>query len=155
MGGRRYEVLGIVGRGSAGTVYHARMHGEGGFSKDVALKVLQPTGERDAADIAQRLRDEARVLGLVSHRAIVSVDALVQLDGRWTVVMEYVPGANLFDLTHAETDPSDTGRRALPARVAVEIVSELASALDVAFHTRGPDSQPLRLLHRDLKPSNL
>ncbi len=157
MGGRRYEVLGIVGRGSTGTVYHARMHGDGGFSKDVALKVLQPDGDRDAADIAQRLRDEARVLGLVSNRSIVDVDALVQLRGRWTVVMEYVPGANLLELIHAPSDPSlrDVNRIALPPRVAVEILGEMTSALDVAFHTRGPDGHPLRLIHRDIKPSNV
>ncbi|MEN0067573.1 MAG: serine/threonine-protein kinase [Myxococcota bacterium] len=159
MGGRRYEILGIVGRGSAGTVYYARMQGEGGFFKDVALKVLHPVGQRDGTDLAQRLRDEARVLGLVSHRSIVGADALVQLNGRWTVVMEYVPGANLFDLTrdpsvHA-ADPDEVPRQALPPRVAVEILGAMAGALDVAYHTRGSDAQPLRLLHRDLKPSNL
>ena len=159
MGGRRYEILGIVGKGNAGTVYHARMKGEGGFSKEVALKVLDPSGSGDHAELAQRLRDEARVLGLVSHRAIVGVDALVQLNGRWTVVMEYVPGANLFDLTHAAHGRAmrleNPPRVALPPRVAVEVMREVAGALDVAFHTRGPDKQPLRLLHRDLKPSNL
>ena len=152
MSGRRYEVLGVVGRGSVGTVYHARMLGEGGFCKNVGLKVLHPSGERDIVELAQRLRDEARVLGLVSHRAIVGVDALVQLAGRWTVVMEYVPGASLLELTEADK-PGE--RLALPARVAIEVVGELAGALDVAFHTRGPDAQPLRLLHRDLKPSNV
>jgi len=151
MAGRRYEVLGVVGTGSAGTVYHARMHGEGGFVKDVALKVLHPRSEGDVSDLAQRLRDEARVLGLVSHRAVIGVDALVKLAGRWTVVMEYVPGANLLELTHGPTGD----RVALPVRVAVEVLGEVASALDVAFHTRGPDAQPLRLLHRDLKPSNV
>lgn len=154
MGGRRYEILRIVGRGTAGTVYHARMQGDGGFSKDVALKVLHPVAERDTTDMAQRLRDEARVLGLVSHRAIVKVDALVQLGGRWTVVMEYVPGTNLFDLLQTsgvEGEPTAV----VPERVAVEVIGAVVGALDVAYHTRGPDAQPLRLLHRDLKPSNV
>ncbi len=45
--------------------------------------------------IAERLRDEARLLGMLRYRSIVQVDGLVQLDGRWTVVREYIEGVDL------------------------------------------------------------
>ncbi len=143
---RRYEVLQTVGVGGMGTVYRARLKGGGDFAKEVALKVLA----RDLPhtdDIARRLRDEARILGLLRHRAVVNTDGLVFLDGCWTVVMEYVEGIDLKQLCE-RVGP-------LPETCALEVVSEVAGALHVAYHTPGPDGRPLRLLHRDIKPANI
>lgn len=135
-----------MGKGGFGTVYEARLLGEGGFSKRVALKVLHR--DLDAAeDVAQRQRDEARILGLIRHRAVVHVDGLTQLNGRWTVVMEFIDGLDLNKIMKLH------GR--LPASVAIGIIGEVAGALHVAYHTDGPDGRPLRLLHRDIKPSNI
>ncbi|MCK6503845.1 serine/threonine protein kinase, partial [Myxococcota bacterium] len=145
-GERRYEVIEALGTGGFGTVYRARYLGEGGFTQMVALKVLNP--EMAAiGEIASRLRDEARVLGLVRHRAIVQVHRLVQLDEGWTVVMELVEGADLAQVLKAGIT--------VPMGPALEIVSEVAAALHVAWSSPGPDGRPLRLLHRDIKPSNI
>ncbi len=144
-GGRRYEVIGPVGKGGFGTVYRARFLGQGGFSKVVALKVLN----RDMADLDEvlaRLRDEARVLGLLRHRAIVQADRLVRLGERWAVVMEFVEGV---DLKRILADGP------VPPGSALEIVGEVAGALHAAWNTPGPDGKPLHLIHRDIKPSNI
>ena len=144
---RQYEVLHTVGTGGMGTVYRARLRGAGDFEKDVALKILNESEEDDAEDIARRLRDEARILGLIRHRAVVHVDGLVRLGGRWTVVMEYIHGVDLQQLA--------TLVGAVPVGPALEIVGEVASALHIAYHTIGPDGRELRLLHRDIKPANV
>ena len=91
----RYELLELLGKGGFGRVYLARFHGEAGFQKDVALKFLK-SGAQDNRNLIARLRDEARLLGLLRHRAIVHVDRLIRLQGAWVIVMEYVPGADLF-----------------------------------------------------------
>ena len=82
----------VIGQGGFGTVYRAERLGEGGFTKQVAVKVLSHTLPEGGEEIARRFRDEARVLGIVRHRAIVQVDSLLQLEGSWAVVMELGPG---------------------------------------------------------------
>jgi serine/threonine protein kinase len=61
--------------------------------------------------------------------------------------MEYVEGLDLRRLLAA------TGK--IPAGPALEIASEVASALHVTYNGVGPDNKPLKLLHRDIKPSNI
>ncbi len=144
--GRRYHVQHVLGRGGFGTVYQAEMISGGGFAKPVALKVLnQEMG--GMAEVAQRLRDEARLLGRLKHPAILRVDDLVQLEGAWTVVMELLAGANLHQLVRASGP--------LPLGVALEVAHVVAGALHAAHDRPGPGGEPLRVLHRDIKPSNI
>jgi len=141
---RRYRIIGIIGRGGFGRVYRARLEGPEGFSKEVAVKLL--TDNDIPESLLKRFRDEARILGLVRDRAIVSVDPPTRLGGRWAVVMELVDGASCAILLR---------KQPLPLTVALEIIAEVSRALDKVYRTGGPDGQPLHLLHRDLKPGNL
>ncbi|MBX2796096.1 MAG: serine/threonine protein kinase [Myxococcales bacterium] len=142
---RRYEIQEVLGRGGFGTVYRARVTSSGGFTRDVALKVLNREVQANV-ELASRLRDEARMLGMLRHRAIVKADGLVLLDDRWTVVMELVEGLDLRRVLEHTT---------VPPGAAFEIVAEVANALHVAHHTRNAAGEPLGLLHRDIKPSNI
>jgi serine/threonine protein kinase len=144
--GRRYKILAVLGQGGFGTVYAAELMGEGGFTRKVALKVLNPD-MAGVEDVANRLRDEARLLGMLRHRSIVQVDGLVMLNDRWTVVMEFIEGADLQKVVR-NAGP-------LPFGPALEIISEAASALDVAYHTPTPKGVPMHLIHRDIKPPNI
>jgi len=142
---RRYRVLQTLGRGGFGVVYRAEVVSQGAFTKQVALKVLR----NDVDDVdhqAQRLRDEARILGLLNHRAVVKVDGLVQLSDGWAVVMEYVHGINASVLVQVQC----------PARPALEIIDEVAGALHAAWALPNEvTGEPLRLIHRDIKPANI
>lgn len=142
---RRYELIRTIGQGAFGTVYLARLVGPGGFEKQVAVKILSPQFAGNP-ELASRLRDEARILGLVRHQAIVQVDGLLQVQGRWGVVMEYVEGLDLFGILR---------RVPMPPRAALEMLEHLASALAFAWTVRSPEGEPLRLIHRDIKPSNI
>ena len=145
---RRYRFGELLGEGGFGVVYKAAMLGSDGFEKPVAIKLLRLGGGdgRLAEEAQQRFRDEARLLGLLRHRAIVQVDGLVRIGGHQAVVMEYLEGVSLRALVK---------RAPIPERPSLEIVAEVAAALDAVWHRPGPAGKPLNVCHRDLKPANL
>jgi len=139
-----YRIIGLIGAGGFGKVYRARQESSEGFAKDVAIKILHDDEPRKA--LLARFRDEARILGLIRDRAIVGVEPPVKLADRWAVVMEWVDGTSLRDLI------DEYGR--IPVCVALEVVEEVARALDNAFHQQ-VEGEALQLLHRDIKPDNI
>lgn len=143
--GNTYEILGLIGKGGFGRVYRARLRARGGFEKDVAIKILND--ELPSEHVLRRFRDESRVLGLIRDRAIVSVDPPTRLAGRWAVIMEYVDGVPLRRILKRYDR--------IPCGVALEVVREVARALDKVYHQRGADGAELKLLHRDIKPGNI
>ena len=130
---RRYVVRSLIGEGGFGKVYRAELTTTQGFRKDVAVKLLHKANVPEA--MLGRFRDEARILGLVRDRAVVSVDPPTLLDGQWAVVMDYVDGASAQRLLKASGP--------MPPTVALEIVQEVARALDSVWRQPGPDGRPL------------
>ena len=141
----RLELLEVIGRGGFGTVHRAWLHGEG-LRREVAVKLLRPEHAGSEA-IQRRLRDEARLLAAIDHRAVVRVEDLVRLGDTVAVVMELVRGRPLSELLASEGP--------IPPGPALELVREVAGALATAWSAPGPEGAPLRLVHRDIKPANL
>jgi serine/threonine protein kinase len=150
-GAKRYRISALLGKGSSGRIYRAVLEESSGQETDVAVKLLR---DEDVEVLTlPRLREEARLLGLVRDKALVRVEPPVRLTAsdpkvtdRWALVMDLVTGVSLQRLT---------SQGALPPSVVCEIVGEVARVLDKVWQAPGPDGKPLRILHRDLKPSNL
>jgi len=142
-----FEFHECLGKGAYGEVYRVTMTSSSGLEKEVSAKVLRPNF-RPNSEIVQRLRDEARLLSMLNHRAILRVHDLVVIDERLSLVTEYVSGQSLKECIYG-ADP--IGLRAM-----LEVLAEVASALDAAYMTPSPGgSGTLRLVHRDLQPSAL
>jgi serine/threonine protein kinase len=143
---RKFQILQPLGKGGFGTVYRAEMTDAGGFAKQVALKIMSYEGD-EAEGIARRMRDEARMLGLIRHRAIVGVNSLIPLQDGWGVVMEYIDGVDLSSCIKAGP---------IPIGAVLEVIEEVAGALEAAYTARVPGrKEALKLVHRDIKPSNI
>jgi tRNA A-37 threonylcarbamoyl transferase component Bud32 len=128
------EILELLGQGGMGAVYKAR---QPGLDRLVALKILPPEAGRDPA-FAERFTREARALARLSHPNIVTVYDFGQADGLYYLVMEYVDGLNLRQLSRAgELKPKE----------ALRVVPQICDALQFA-HDEG-------VVHRDIKPENI
>jgi serine/threonine-protein kinase len=131
----RYELLDVLGRGGMGVVYRAS---DRVLGRTVAIKVLPAERAEDPMFVA-RFEREARSAAGLNHPGIVAVyDSGRDADTRY-IVMECVPGLSLAQLLRQ--------RRPLAAAEAVEIATQVASAL-AAAHRAG-------IIHRDVKPGNV
>lgn len=136
----RYRVLQLLGHGGMGDVYLATAHGAAGFEKPVVVKMLRPQG-RHVIDL---LKEAFIGVGL-DHQNVVQVLDLVEHEGRYHIVMEYVRG---FTLAHVLDDARAAGI-ALPVPMLAHVVGNVAEALDYV-HSLGHG-----LIHRDVSPSNI
>ncbi|MCA9572103.1 MAG: protein kinase, partial [Myxococcales bacterium] len=75
----------VIGAGSFGTVYHAELRVPRGFSRQCAVKVMNATSP-DQDHFRARMRDEARLLGMLADEQILGVAELVMADNRDIVV---------------------------------------------------------------------
>ncbi|MSP55469.1 MAG: serine/threonine protein kinase [Myxococcales bacterium] len=137
----------VVGSGAFGAVYLCDLVADKGFRRQVAVKVLQQD-HPNSQMFMSRVRDEARLLGLLQDDHILKVLEIVAVDGRDAVVMEFVEGLDLAVLIEAKHRP--------PARALAELGGAIAGALHRAHTAVHPTTGvPLNVIHRDVKPANV
>jgi outer membrane protein assembly factor BamB len=130
-----FRIISVLGYGGMGTVYVAEQSSP---RRNVALKLLRPDLSADEA-FRRRFVHESEAAASTEHPNIVPIYASGESEGVLYIAMRYVEGDDLRERISRDG--------ALPAGRAVEIVSQVAGALD-ASHRRG-------LVHRDVKPGNI
>lgn len=131
-----YELVGSLGRGSFGSVYKA-VTNDGDL---VAVKILNPQllYNRKAVD---DFFNEARILSKLDHPNICKFIDFFPYGPDYTIVMEYVDGADLKELMSLESNYP------LPFEKASRIAGQCLTAFQYAYE-KG-------ILHMDIKPSNI
>ena len=144
---RKLAFIRPLGSGAVGTVYLADMVSGRGFRRQVAVKVLMG-GQPGAEQFLTRMRDEARLLGLLNDERILEVSELVRVASRDAVIMEFVEGIDLSTVVESG--------QVVPARALAEVGAMVAGALHKAHIATHPNSgEPLNVIHRDIKPANV
>jgi eukaryotic-like serine/threonine-protein kinase len=134
----KYRVVLQLGEGGMGQVYQVQ-HVK--TEERFALKILNPSVAKTAS-ARERFRREARTPARIDSDhvcRVVDTDIATDLDGAPFLVMEYLRGQNLQELSD-ELGP-------LPPKEVLVYLRQIALALDKA-HAIG-------IVHRDLKPENL
>jgi serine/threonine protein kinase/tetratricopeptide (TPR) repeat protein len=133
----RYRLLEQLGQGGAGAIYKAE---DEQLKRIVALKVLHADGGM-AADKLERFRSEARSVARLNHPNIVALYDYAEQEARPYLVLEYVPGQDLWALDNSYTP------NLMPFSVSLPIIDGILAALEYS-HTH-------EVIHRDLKPENV
>ena len=135
----KYEITEVLGQGAMGVVYKGF---DPGIRRTVAIKTIRRElveGERAAAAMLARFRNEAQAAGKLAHPGIVAVYDYGEDASVAYIAMEYVEGNSLREYI-------GRGKR-FAERDAVSVMSQLLEALGHA-HER-------RVWHRDIKPGNV
>jgi serine/threonine protein kinase/tetratricopeptide (TPR) repeat protein len=135
----RYIIVRLLGIGGMGAVYQAW---DTELSVMVAVKVVRPEVTKDASaarDIERRFKQELLLARQVTHRNVVRIHDMGEIDGIKYITMPFIEGEDLASVLR-KTGRPDTAR-------VMAIARQVASGLRAA-HDAG-------VVHRDLKPANI
>ena len=137
--GSRYHIIRLLGAGGMGAVYQAW---DRTLEVAVAIKIVRPQAGADPdATVAaeRRFKRELLLARQVTHKNVVRIHDLGEIDGITYITMPYVQGSDLASIIRRE------GR--MPVDRALAIAKQIGAGL-VAAHDAG-------VIHRDLKPANI
>ncbi len=134
----RFLVQKVLGAGGFGVTYLVL---EQRTQKQYVIKTLNHLQQHreDFIDRQEKFVNEALILKGCRHPHIVQVYELIQEDGLWGIVMEYIEGE---ELAHYADEKGQ-----LPESEALVYIDQMSQAL-AYVHQQG-------FLHRDIKPHNI
>jgi serine/threonine-protein kinase len=142
----RYQIIGLLGVGGMGTVYLAddnRLEGRQCAVKEIQL---QPSLSDDVGQrVRTQFRNEASTLARLDHPGLPKVSDFFSIDARDYLVMDFVPGQNLLEITTAASRNGGF----LDELTVLNWLNQLCDTL-IYLHSRQP-----AVLHRDIKPANI
>ena len=137
--GPRYHIIRMLGAGGMGAVYQAW---DRTLEVAVAIKIIRPQAAGDAETAQQlekRFKRELLLARQVTHKNVVRIHDLGEIDGITYITMPYIQGSDLVTILKRE------GR--LPVPRVLAIMRQVGAGL-AAAHEAG-------IIHRDLKPANI
>ncbi|MBX3275218.1 MAG: serine/threonine protein kinase [Sandaracinaceae bacterium] len=147
----RYQTLFRIAAGGMAEVYAARVRGEAGFQKLVALKRMLPHLTDDDRFV-NMFMDEGKLAANIDSPNVVSTMDLGRAeDGSLYLVMELVVGTTLSTLLRGAAKAGGS----IPPDIACELIAQAAQGLHDAHEARTPYGAPLQLVHRDVSPQNI
>lgn len=129
-----FEIVRELGRGGMGVVYEAVEQQSG---RSVALKLLS-SGIDHSTETVKRFLQEGQIAASLSHPRTTFVYDAGELDGRFFITMELMPGGTIKDVIDR--------RGKLPVADAVNYTLDMLDGLEAAH--------AIDVVHRDVKPSN-
>lgn len=131
----RYDIQGIVGRGSMGVVYKGI---DPQIGKLVAIKTMNPK-VLTQVEMQERFYREGTILGQLQHKNIISVYNVGTDGDTCYIAMEYLDGISLGTILEQ--------KQKLSYLRILKIIKQVAEGVNAAHK--------MTVTHRDLKPANI
>ncbi len=134
----RYRISRLIGVGGMGVVYQAW---DEKLNLEVALKVILKPEVSDpflAADLERRFLTELLLSRRVTHKNVVRIHDMGEVDGITYITMPFIEGTTLAEVI---------AKQSLSVRETLHLARQIAAGLGAA-HEAG-------VVHRDLKPENI
>ncbi|HEY5243000.1 MAG TPA: serine/threonine-protein kinase, partial [Polyangiaceae bacterium] len=147
----RYELLLPIAYGGMARVWAARLHGQRGFSKLVAIKTILPHLAH-SAEFERMFLDEARIAAGVHHPNVTEIYELGEEGHVLYLAMEWINGESLV---HVVRGLGGQGVQPIDPRIAARIAAEACAGLHAAHELRDDHGNPLNVVHRDVSPHNI
>ncbi|GAB2225516.1 hypothetical protein Droror1_Dr00006311 [Drosera rotundifolia] len=136
----RLEVIGQVGRGAKGVVFHVHVADDG--EEDLALKVVsKAVMRRKNSNGRRRVSFEQRVLRRIKHPLLPRLRGVLETKAVVGYAMDYCPGGDLNSVRRKQSE------KTFSDDVIRFYAAELVLALEY-LHSLG-------IIYRDLKPENI
>src|SRR5262245_30234202 len=145
----KYEIESRLAAGGMAEVWRAKIKGAQGFEKRIVIKTIL-TRLQVRPDVVQMFISEAAIAAQLGHANIVHIFDFGQLEGRYFIEMEYVPGVTL---RVAHKRMRARGER-LPITTVLHVLADVGDALE-HVHEAADARGPLGLVHRDISPDNI
>ena len=145
----KYEIGSRLAAGGMAEVWRAKIKGAQGFEKRIVIKTMH-TALQSRPELVQMFIGEAAFTAQLTHPNIVHVFDFGQLEGRYFIAMEYVPGVTL---RVAHKRMLARGER-LPVAMVLHVAMDVCEALE-HVHTASDGRGALGLIHRDISPDNI
>ncbi len=131
----KYQIIRQIGAGGMAVVYLAKDN----LNREVAIKMIRREvfSQQDYERILKRFNIEAQTIAQLHHNNIIEIYAYGEYEGAPYLVMDYIGGGTLKQLTG----------RVIPYREAAGLLAPIADALAYAHQNN--------VLHRDVKPANI
>ncbi len=146
----RYRLVKQIGEGGMGDVFLAEQSGPLGFRRLAVLKRLNAKGAEQEGAV-EGFADEARLAARLQHPNIVRTEDFFEEDGNLYMVLEYVQGRNLNELTRLAHMIDQN----VPLEMVLQAGVDIAEALEFVHTLHDGRGQPLSIVHRDISPHNI
>jgi len=146
----KYQILDRLAVGGMAELFKAKLEGNLGFEKLVAIKKILPHLATDRSFVEMFI-DEARITASLDHRHIVQVFELGNDADTPYIAMQYVDGLDVLALLRE----CARAQIRLPADLCALIARDVLDALDYAHNALDANGRRLGIVHRDISPGNV
>ena len=146
----KYELLDRIAVGGMAELYRAKLTGEQGFEKLLAIKKILPNLSFEE-NLINAFIDEAKLAALLNHENIIQIYDFGSLEEEYFIAMEFLFGKDLRHITHKARKKDQP----LGLENILYITTRICAGLDYSHNLKGIQGQPLNIIHRDINPQNI